>query len=105
MSIQNTIDEKWMRVALSLSRRNKGATWPNPHVGCLIVKDEQVIGRGWTAKSGRPHAETQALLQAGENANGSTAYVTLARTQDSYKHKPSCRCARSTPSQIDGARR
>ena len=77
MSIQNTIDEKWMRVALSLSRRNKGATWPNPHVGCLIVKDEQVIGRGWTAKSGRPHAETQALLQAGENANGSTAYVTL----------------------------
>ena len=77
MSIQNIIDEKWMRVALSLSRRNKGATWPNPHVGCLIIKDEQVIGRGWTAKSGRPHAETQALLQAGENANGSTAYVTL----------------------------
>ena len=44
MSIQNTIDEKWMRVALSLSRRNKGTTWPNPHVGCLIVKDEQVDG-------------------------------------------------------------
>jgi len=77
MPAQTTIDEKWMRVAISLSRRNKGSTWPNPHVGCLIIKDKQVIGRGWTAKTGRPHAETQALIEAGKNAKGSTVYVTL----------------------------
>ena len=51
--------------------------WPNPAVGCVIVKDARVIGRGWTAAGGRPHAETVALANAGPAAQGATAYVTL----------------------------
>jgi len=66
-----------MRTALGLARRGIGATWPNPAVGCVIVRDGRVVGRGWTAKGGRPHAETIALAQAGEAARGATAYVTL----------------------------
>ena len=70
-------DIRWMALALTLSRRTLGQTWPNPAVGCVIVKDGRVLGRGFTAPGGRPHAETQALLQAGSKANGATAYVTL----------------------------
>lgn len=65
-----------MTAALSLGRRGQGRVWPNPAVGCVIVKDGIVIGRGRTADGGRPHAETEALAQAGD-ANGATAYVTL----------------------------
>ncbi|MDS9468007.1 bifunctional diaminohydroxyphosphoribosylaminopyrimidine deaminase/5-amino-6-(5-phosphoribosylamino)uracil reductase RibD [Paracoccus sp. MBLB3053] len=63
--------------ALGLARRGLGNTWPNPAVGCVIVKDGRVIGRGWTQPGGRPHAEVRALMQAGEAARGATAYVTL----------------------------
>jgi len=70
-------DERWMRLALSLAQRGLGCVWPNPAVGCVIVKDGKVLGRGWTQKGGRPHAETVALEQAGSAANGATAYVTL----------------------------
>ena len=66
-----------MQIALRLARRNLGQTWPNPSVGAIIVKDGQIIGQGITAKGGRPHAETQALEQAGEKAKGATLYVTL----------------------------
>ncbi len=66
-----------MALALSLGRRGMGRVWPNPAVGCVIVKDGQIVGRGWTADGGRPHAETRALAQAGGRARGSTAYVTL----------------------------
>ena len=66
-----------MALALSLGRRGMGRVWPNPAVGCVIVQDGQIVGRGWTADGGRPHAETRALLQAGARANGATAYVTL----------------------------
>src|SRR5690606_344397 len=66
-----------MRTALGLARRGLGTCWPNPCVGCVIVQEERVVGRGWTAKGGRPHAETIALAQAGEAARGATAYVTL----------------------------
>lgn len=66
-----------MRAALALARRNLGVTWPNPSVGCVLVKDGMVIGRGWTQASGRPHAETEALARAGAAAAGATAYVTL----------------------------
>jgi diaminohydroxyphosphoribosylaminopyrimidine deaminase/5-amino-6-(5-phosphoribosylamino)uracil reductase len=71
-----TEDERWMGLALSLGRRGWGRVWPNPAVGCVIVRDGRVIGRGWTADGGRPHAETRALAQAGD-ARGATAYVTL----------------------------
>ncbi|MEZ5824115.1 MAG: bifunctional diaminohydroxyphosphoribosylaminopyrimidine deaminase/5-amino-6-(5-phosphoribosylamino)uracil reductase RibD [Geminicoccaceae bacterium] len=66
-----------MRAALSLGARGLGTTWPNPSVGCVIVRDGLVVGRGWTARGGRPHAETRALEQAGEAARGATVYVTL----------------------------
>ena len=66
-----------MRAALAFGRRNMGRTSPNPCVGALLVKDGIVVGRGCTAEGGRPHAETQALAQAGEAARGATLYVTL----------------------------
>lgn len=66
-----------MALALSLGRRGMGRVWPNPAVGCVIVKDNSIVGRGWTADGGRPHAETRALAQAGEAASSATAYVTL----------------------------
>lgn len=67
---------RWMALALSLGRRGMGRVWPNPAVGCVIVRENRVLGRGWTADGGRPHAETVALAQAGD-ARGATAYVTL----------------------------
>jgi diaminohydroxyphosphoribosylaminopyrimidine deaminase/5-amino-6-(5-phosphoribosylamino)uracil reductase len=66
-----------MRAALALARRSLGRTWPNPAVGCVIVKDGVVVGRGRTQDGGRPHAEVDALNQAGEAARGATVYVTL----------------------------
>ena len=75
-------DEHWMRGALLLARRGDGLTAPNPAVGCVLVKDGRLIGRGTTAQGGRPHAETQAIASAaiasaGNGAKGSTAYITL----------------------------
>jgi len=64
-----------MGMALSLGRRGLGRVWPNPNVGCVVVKNGRVIGRGWTADTGRPHAETRAL--EGVDAKGATVYVTL----------------------------
>lgn len=66
-----------MAAAIALSGRGRGLSTPNPNVGCLIVRDGHVVGRGWTQKGGRPHAEAQALGQAMERAHGATAYVTL----------------------------
>ncbi len=70
-------DIRWMRSALSLSKRGLGRVWPNPSVGCIIVKHGVVLGRGVTAAGGRPHAEAAALAQAGAVAYGATVYVTL----------------------------
>ncbi len=69
--------ERYMRMAIALARRQAGQTHPNPNVGAVIVNDGQVIATGITAKGGRPHAETIALNDAGENARGATIYVTL----------------------------
>jgi diaminohydroxyphosphoribosylaminopyrimidine deaminase/5-amino-6-(5-phosphoribosylamino)uracil reductase len=66
-----------MTLALSLGRRGMGNTWPNPAVGCVVVKDGRIVGRGWTAPSGRPHGEVRALTQAGDAARGADVYVTL----------------------------
>lgn len=71
------VDRRYLALALSLGRRGQGRTWPNPAVGCVIVKDGRIVGRGWTAPGGRPHAEPQALAQAGTAARGATAYVSL----------------------------
>jgi diaminohydroxyphosphoribosylaminopyrimidine deaminase/5-amino-6-(5-phosphoribosylamino)uracil reductase len=66
-----------MALALSLGRRGLGRVWPNPAVGCVIVRDGRILGRGWTQAGGRPHAETEALRQAGAEARGADVYVTL----------------------------
>ncbi|OUS36212.1 riboflavin biosynthesis protein RibD [Rhodobacterales bacterium 56_14_T64] len=66
-----------MALALSLGRRGQGLCWPNPAVGCVVVQGDRIVGRGWTQPGGRPHAETVALAQAGAQAKGATAYVTL----------------------------
>jgi diaminohydroxyphosphoribosylaminopyrimidine deaminase / 5-amino-6-(5-phosphoribosylamino)uracil reductase len=70
-------DQRFMQLALALGRRGQGRTWPNPAVGAIVVKDGVIVGRGWTQRGGRPHAEPVALLQAGEAARGATLYVTL----------------------------
>lgn len=66
-----------MKHALALAARGLGRTWPNPAVGCVIVGQGRILGRGFTQAGGRPHAETMALAQAGQGARGATAYVTL----------------------------
>jgi len=72
-----TDDARHMAHALTLGRRGLGRCWPNPAVGCIVVRNGRVIGRGHTAPGGRPHGETIALAQAGAMARGATAYVTL----------------------------
>ncbi len=70
-------DLRWMHLALSLGARGLGQVWPNPAVGCVLVAGDRVVGRGWTATGGRPHAEVMALKQAGPLARGACAYVSL----------------------------
>jgi diaminohydroxyphosphoribosylaminopyrimidine deaminase/5-amino-6-(5-phosphoribosylamino)uracil reductase len=69
--------EYFMRLALNLAQKQKGRTAENPAVGCVLVKDGEIVGQGATADGGRPHAETLALMSAGSEARGAAAYVTL----------------------------
>ncbi|MFL2782857.1 MAG: bifunctional diaminohydroxyphosphoribosylaminopyrimidine deaminase/5-amino-6-(5-phosphoribosylamino)uracil reductase RibD [Rhodospirillales bacterium] len=82
-------DLEFMKVALSLANRGIGNTWPNPSVGCVIVKNNIIISRGWTQPGGRPHAEVEALMRAGSASNGATAYVTLEPC-DHFGETPPC---------------
>lgn len=70
-------DYRWMARALELAERGLYTTTPNPRVGCVIVRDGQMVGEGWHIRAGEPHAEVHALAMAGEQARGATAYVTL----------------------------
>jgi diaminohydroxyphosphoribosylaminopyrimidine deaminase / 5-amino-6-(5-phosphoribosylamino)uracil reductase len=70
-------DAAFMRAAIAAAKVNLGLTAPNPVVGCVLVKDGEILASGATAPGGRPHAEDQALAKAGEAARGATAYVTL----------------------------
>lgn len=81
-----------MRTALALGRRGLGRVAPNPAVGCVIVRDGRIVGRGITQLGGRPHAETEALRQAGGEARGATAYVTLEPCSN-YGRTPPCAAA------------
>ena len=81
-------DDDWMGAAIAMARRGLGMTWPNPSVGCVIVKDNRILGRGHTQKGGRPHAEVLALGQAGDAAKGATAYVTLEPCSHHGKSPP-----------------
>lgn len=83
-------DVRWMGVALALASRGVGRTAPNPSVGCVIVNDGHVVGRGWTQAGGRPHAEQMALVQAGDAARGATAYVTLEPCAHQSPRGPAC---------------
>jgi len=76
-SPSNLKDEQFMRRALELAAKAMGRTSPNPLVGCVIVKDNSIIGEGYHHKAGTPHAEVHALAAAGDQARGATAYVTL----------------------------
>ena len=76
--IQHSSDDlSWMRRALDLAQTMRGHVWPNPPVGCVIVKDGVPVAEATTHAGGRPHAERKALDQAGVNARGATLYVTL----------------------------
>jgi len=79
-----------MRAALALARRGLGNAWPNPAVGCVLVRHGQVVGRGWTQPGGRPHAEAEALRRAGWQARGATAYVTLEPCSHHGRTPPCC---------------
>ncbi len=83
-------DRRHMAAALVLADRGLGRTWPNPSVGCVLVRHGRIVGRGVTAPGGRPHAETQALDQAGEAAQGATAYVTLEPCAHQGQTPPCC---------------
>jgi diaminohydroxyphosphoribosylaminopyrimidine deaminase/5-amino-6-(5-phosphoribosylamino)uracil reductase len=73
----STRDERWMRRALALAARAAGNTNPNPLVGCVVVRAGRVVGVGFHARAGAPHAEVLALAQAGPRARGATLYVNL----------------------------
>lgn len=79
-----------MGAALALASRGRGRTAPNPSVGCVIVANGRVVGRGWTQDGGRPHAEAMALRQAGAAATGATAYVTLEPCAHLSARGPAC---------------
>jgi diaminohydroxyphosphoribosylaminopyrimidine deaminase / 5-amino-6-(5-phosphoribosylamino)uracil reductase len=83
-------DADWMRAAIALAGRGRALSSPNPSVGCILVRDDRVIGRGWTDRGGRPHGEAMALDQAGEAARGATAYVTLEPCAHRSQRGPAC---------------
>jgi diaminohydroxyphosphoribosylaminopyrimidine deaminase/5-amino-6-(5-phosphoribosylamino)uracil reductase len=83
-------DARWMDEAIALGERGRGRTAPNPNVGCVIVKDDAPVGRGWTQPGGRPHAEAAALAEAGEAVRGATVYVTLEPCAHESARGPAC---------------
>ncbi|MEA4872782.1 MAG: bifunctional diaminohydroxyphosphoribosylaminopyrimidine deaminase/5-amino-6-(5-phosphoribosylamino)uracil reductase RibD [Synergistaceae bacterium] len=85
---QKIQDEHYMRMALSLALNGTGSVSPNPRVGCVIVRDSEIIGTGWHKCCGEPHAEVEAVRSAGGNVKGSTEYVNL---------EPCCHQGRTPP--------
>jgi diaminohydroxyphosphoribosylaminopyrimidine deaminase/5-amino-6-(5-phosphoribosylamino)uracil reductase len=83
-------DESHMRRAIALAQARVGQTAENPAVGCVIVAGGEIVGEGATAPGGRPHAEEQALAQAGAKARGATAYITLEPCGARSSDAPSC---------------
>jgi diaminohydroxyphosphoribosylaminopyrimidine deaminase/5-amino-6-(5-phosphoribosylamino)uracil reductase len=83
-------DDRWMVEAVALGERARGRTAPNPNVGCVIVRDGEVVGRGATAPGGRPHAEAVALAEAGERARHATLYTSLEPCAHRSERGPTC---------------
>lgn len=84
-----TQDQIWMQRAIELARLGQYSTKPNPNVGCVLVKDGQLVGEGYHPRAGQPHAEVFALRDAGDAAHGATAYVTLEPCAH-YGRTPPC---------------
>jgi diaminohydroxyphosphoribosylaminopyrimidine deaminase/5-amino-6-(5-phosphoribosylamino)uracil reductase len=82
-------DEMYMARAIELAKKGRFTTTPNPNVGCVLVKDNNIIGEGFHQLAGQGHAEVNALAVAGENAKGATAYVTLEPCSH-YGRTPPC---------------
>ena len=87
--MEENINEKYMRMAIELAKKGAGAVNPNPMVGAVVVKNGEVIGRGYHKFFGGPHAEVYALEEAGEKAEGATIYVTLEPCSH-YGKTPPC---------------
>lgn len=83
-------DAKFMSRALELARKGRFTTMPNPNVGCVIVKNNDIVGEGYHHRAGEPHAEVHALNMAGEQAKGATAYVTLEPCSHHGRTPPCC---------------
>lgn len=83
-------DARFMSAAIALARRGQARTTPNPNVGCILVRNGQVVGRGWTQPGGRPHAEAMALAEAGNAARGCTAYTSLEPCAHHSERGPAC---------------
>ncbi|ATZ10857.1 bifunctional diaminohydroxyphosphoribosylaminopyrimidine deaminase/5-amino-6-(5-phosphoribosylamino)uracil reductase RibD [Erwinia amylovora] len=83
-------DEAYMARALELARRGRFTTTPNPNVGCVLVRDDQIVGEGYHMRAGEPHAEVHALRMAGEKSRGATAYVTLEPCSHHGRTPPCC---------------
>jgi len=81
-------DHEYMAHAIRLAEQGRYTTDPNPRVGCVLVRDNRIVGEGWHERAGGPHAEIAALQQAGSDAQGATAYVTL---------EPCCHQGRTPP--------
>ncbi len=90
--VDDADDTRFMFLALALGRRGLGNTWPNPAVGAVVVRDDGgapvIVGRGWTQRGGRPHAEVEALRRAGAAARGASLYVTLEPCSHHGKSPP-----------------
>ncbi|ANF17174.1 5-amino-6-(5-phosphoribosylamino)uracil reductase [Buchnera aphidicola (Schlechtendalia chinensis)] len=86
----NAKDIFYMKEAIKIAKKGELTTSPNPNVGCIIVKNDIIIGTGWHKKSGKPHAEIYALKKAGEKAKQSTVYITLEPCCHFGKTPPCC---------------
>ena len=92
MSMQSSFsedDKRYMARAIELAKKGRFTTTPNPNVGCVLVKNNKIIGEGFHQLAGQGHAEVNALAMAGENAKGATAYVTLEPCSH-YGRTPPC---------------
>ncbi len=83
-------DRRWMAAAIAIAGRGRGRTAPNPNVGCIVIRDGRVAGRGWTQAGGRPHAEARAIEAAGGDLTGATLYVTLEPCAHVSERGPAC---------------
>ena len=90
MNLQDTLDIKYMEMALDLAKRGMGTVAPNPMVGAVIVKNNIILGKGWHAQPGQPHAEPNAIADCIETCEDATIYVTLEPCCHTNKRTPPC---------------